>query len=54
MCYLDLLNQIQFKTYLLRASLCDYSISYVLVSGTITITGTEADDATKNRMKEKK
>ena len=30
---------------MLRASLCDYSDTYVLVSGTITITGWENNDA---------
>ena len=31
--------QIKFKTSMLRTSLCDYSDAYILVSGTITITG---------------
>ena len=30
-----------------RSSLCDYSDAYILVSGTITITGAGADDAAK-------
>ena len=30
---------------MLRASLCDYSDTYVIVSGTITITGGENNDA---------
>ena len=30
---------------MLRASLCDYSNTYVIVSGTITITGGENNDA---------
>ena len=30
---------------MLRASLCDYSDTYVMVSGTITITGGENNDA---------
>ena len=32
---------------MLRSSLCDYSDAYILVSGTITITGAGADDAAK-------
>ena len=32
---------------MLRSSLCDYSDTYILVSGTITITGAGADDAAK-------
>ena len=30
-----------------RSSLCDYSDAYILVSGTITITGAGADDEAK-------
>ena len=30
---------------MLRSSLCDYSDGYILVRGTITITGEGADDA---------
>ena len=32
---------------MIRPNLCDYSGAYILVSGTITITGVETDDATK-------
>ena len=32
---------------MLRSNLCDYADSYVLVKGTITITGAENDDAAK-------
>ena len=32
-------NDIKFKTTLLRSNLCDYADSYILVKGTITITG---------------
>ena len=32
---------------MLRSSLCDYSDTYILESGTITITGAVADDAAK-------
>ena len=40
-------SQIKFKTSMLRSSLCDYSNSYILASGSITITGAGADDAVK-------
>ena len=32
-------NDIKFKTTMLRSNLCDYSDAYILVKGTITITG---------------
>ena len=32
---------------MLRSSLCDYSDAYILVSGTIMITGAGVDDAIK-------
>ena len=35
---------IKFKTTMLRSNLCDYADSYILVKGTITITGA-GDDA---------
>ena len=37
-------SQIKFKTTMLKSSLCDYSDAYILVKGTITITG-GGDDA---------
>ena len=40
-------SQIEFKTSMLRLSLCNHSDAYILVSGTITITGEETDYATK-------
>ena len=40
-------SKIRFKPSMLRSSLCDYSDVYILVSGTITITGAGADDAAK-------
>ena len=46
-------SQIKFKRLILRSSLCDYSEAYILVSGTITITGAGADDAAK-RLDERK
>ena len=32
-------SQIEFKTSMLKSSLCDYSDAHILVSGTIAITG---------------
>ena len=32
-------SDIRFKTAMLRSNLCDYADSYILVKGTITITG---------------
>ena len=32
-------SDIRFKTTMLRSNLCDYADSYILVKGTITITG---------------
>ena len=40
-------NDIRFKTTMLRSSLCDYADAYILVKGTITITGAGDDDAAK-------
>ena len=40
-------NQINFKTSMLRSSLCDYSDAYILVIGTITIDEEGDDDASK-------
>ena len=37
-------SQIKFKTTMLNPSLCDYSDAYILVEGTIAITGAEADN----------
>ena len=37
-------NDIRFKTTMLRSNLCDYADSYILVKGTIIITG-EGDNA---------
>ena len=41
-------TQIKFKTSMTRSNLCDYSDAYIVVSGTIKITGSEHDDAEKN------
>ena len=40
-------NDIRFKTTMLRSNLCDCADAYILVKGTITITGVGNDDATK-------
>ena len=40
-------SQIRFKTTMLKSSLCDYSDAYILVKGTITITGAGADAAAR-------
>ena len=40
-------SDIKFKTAMLRWSLCDYADAYILVKGTITITGAGDYDAAK-------
>ena len=40
-------NDIKFKTTMLRSSLCDYDDAYILVNGTISITGAGDNDAAK-------
>ena len=40
-------SDIRFKTTMLKSSLCDYSDSYILVKGTITITGSGDDAAAR-------
>ena len=40
-------NDIKFKTTMLRSNSCDYADAYILVKGTITITGAGDDDAEK-------
>ena len=40
-------SQIRFQTSMLKLRLCDYSDADLLLSGTTTITGEGADDATK-------
>ena len=40
-------SQVKFKTAMLKSSLCDYSDAYILVKGTITITGAGADAAVR-------
>ena len=40
-------GEINFKTTMLRYNLCDYADSYILVKGTITITGAGDDAAAR-------
>ena len=40
-------SQIKFKTSMLRAGFCDNTDAYILVSGTIIITGAGNDDAVR-------
>ena len=40
-------SNITFKTTMLRSNLCDYADAYILVKGTMEITGEGDDDATK-------
>ena len=37
-------KSIRFKTPMLRSNLCDYSDAYILVNGTITVTGNNRKD----------
>ena len=45
-------SDIKFKTTMLRSSLCDYADAYILVKGTITITGA-GDDVAARRADER-
>ena len=40
-------SKIKFKTSMVKSSLCNYSDAYILVSGTIIITGAGDDDAAR-------
>ena len=42
-----LIAKSKFKTTMLKSSLCDYSDAYILVKGTITITGAGGDAAAR-------
>ena len=46
-------RQINFKTSMLRSSLCDYSDAYILVKGNITVNNTAAADADANNTNKK-
>ena len=41
------ISDIRFKSAMIRSNLCDYSDAYILVKGTIIITGAGDDDAEK-------
>ena len=43
-------RQINFKTSMLRSSLCDYSDAYILVKGNISVNNTAAADADANKI----
>ena len=43
-------RQINFKTSMLRSSLCDYSDTYILVKGNISVNNTAAADADANKI----
>ena len=47
-------NDIKFKTKMPRSNLCDYADAYILVKGTITITGAGNNDAAKRLEKRNK
>ena len=46
-------RQINFKTSMLRSSLCDYSDAYILVKGNITVNNTAAAGAAANNTNKK-
>ena len=46
-------RQIDFKTSVLRSSLCDYSDAYILVKGNISVNNTAADGAAANNTNKK-
>ena len=43
----NLNSEIIFKTSTVKSSLCDYSDAYILVNGTLTMTGERKDDGAK-------
>ena len=47
-------SQIKFKTTMLKPRLCDYSDVYILVSGTITITGEGDNEAARREVEREK
>ena len=46
-------RQINFKTSMLRSSLCDYSDAYILVKGNISVNNTAAAAPNANNINEK-
>ena len=47
-------SDIRFKTTMLRSNLCDYADSYILLKGTITITGAGDDAAARQAVERNK
>ena len=47
-------SDIKFKTTMLKSSLCDYADAYILVKGTITVTGAGDDAAKMSRWKKQR
>ena len=47
-------RQINFKTSMIRSSLCDYSDAYMLVKGNISVDNTAAADGDANNTNQKK
>ena len=45
-------SNIKFKTTMLKSSSCDYADAYILVKGTIAITGAGDDAAARQEMEE--
>ena len=43
----------EFKTTMLKSSLCDYSDAYILVQGTVTVPNTAAADTNANNVGKK-
>ena len=46
-------RQINFKTSMLRSSLCDYSDAYILVKGNISVNNTSAEGTAANNINKK-
>ena len=46
-------SQIKFKTTMLKSSLCDYSVAYIIVKGTISVNNTAAQGAAANNTNKK-
>ena len=46
-------NNNKFKTTMISSSLCDYSVAYILVKGTITVPNTANDGAAVNNTNRK-
>ena len=42
-------KQIRFKTSMLRSGLCDFSVAYIVVKGTVTVSADERDRDEMNR-----